>query len=306
MKICDEELSSGKYLFRYLRMFNNAGNNHKILSKSSIIQREKKYKESIENFLKNYIVTFSSPKYFNDPFDSKICFSLKKISTDSVMRHFENVKRSLTNANQSGKIRAAEIAEINTLQDIENWKHNLLAEARKFFQPEIDRVGILCLTHEHSDILMWSHYADSHRGFCMIFNKEALKQYIEKINSKKRRYYFQLVDYRDEYLTYDDFLDGLENNQKAIKQTLFRKALHWQYEQEWRLVCIPSHYKFHQELKLPEDVIHGIIFGCKMTNNDKESILRVGGKRQLSLYEAKQKEDEFKIITKIFERTNIG
>jgi DUF2971 family protein len=33
----------------------------------------------------------------------------------------------------------------------------------------VDKVGVCCFTTEPRNVLMWSHYADSHRGFCLGF-----------------------------------------------------------------------------------------------------------------------------------------
>ena len=40
---------------------------------------------------------------------------------------------------------------------------------RDSLQKEVDACGILSLCAKNDDILMWSHYASSHRGICLEF-----------------------------------------------------------------------------------------------------------------------------------------
>ena len=43
------------------------------------------------------------------------------------------------------------------------------AKTTESLQSNVDASGVLCLSECHDDILMWSHYGDSHRGICLEF-----------------------------------------------------------------------------------------------------------------------------------------
>lgn len=42
------------------------------------------------------------------------------------------------------------------------------------FEEMLDRVRIACFGSEPDNLLMWSHYADGLRGFCIVFDEEAI------------------------------------------------------------------------------------------------------------------------------------
>jgi hypothetical protein len=45
-----------------------------------------------------------------------------------------------------------------------------LEEAKK----AIKELGVVCLSEINNDILMWSHYADGHTGFCIEFERSEI------------------------------------------------------------------------------------------------------------------------------------
>ncbi len=44
---------------------------------------------------------------------------------------------------------------------------------RRDLQKDVDGAGILSLSKVRDDILMWTHYADRHRGLCFEFDGSA-------------------------------------------------------------------------------------------------------------------------------------
>lgn len=90
-------------------------------------------------------------------------------------------------------------------------------------------IGILSLTEVPDDLLMWVHYADSHRGLLIGFNEQHV--FFNRKRSENDEFYFlRKVSYADlppapSALT----LDG---------NTLFvSKGKNWAYEREWRMLA---------------------------------------------------------------------
>ena len=81
---------------------------------------------------------------------------------------------------------------------------------------------MLSLTESADDILMWSHYADSHRGVCLRFSTE--------IGFFKDA---QQVVYQDERPVVNLIRDTPHVYQR--KAVLY-KSCHWEYEEEWRII----------------------------------------------------------------------
>ncbi len=75
--------------------------------------------------------------------------------------------------------------------------------------------GLLCFTKSWHNPILWSHYADKHRGICLGFDMpdEYLRQ----------------VSYVNSRLQWPAVLD-----ESFVKQLLFTKFAHWSYEDEYR------------------------------------------------------------------------
>jgi len=101
----------------------------------------------------------------------------------------------------------------------------------------VDKFRILCLTSSYSNKLMWSHYADSHKGVCITLEIEDAYIY--------PAYYTRERVYDDTNL---DILLSHENRRKvkrnldkpydmvAKKKLGYVKDSTWSYENEYRVV----------------------------------------------------------------------
>lgn len=88
-------------------------------------------------------------------------------------------------------------------------------------------LGISCFTPHPDKMLMWSHYGDQHRGVCVGFDTDSL---IENIEINNEGYplcsTFKKVEYTNERPKRDD------------EDSVYKKSLEWQYEDEYRLVSV--------------------------------------------------------------------
>ncbi len=95
--------------------------------------------------------------------------------------------------------------------------------------------GVLSLAEEWDSIPMWSHYADSHKGFVIAFNTKS-----EWLESAWRDDKLKDVNYVKERIctTRRSKTDpGLRSG-----DVLRTKSIQWEYEHEWRWIeCSPSH-----------------------------------------------------------------
>ncbi len=83
-------------------------------------------------------------------------------------------------------------------------------------KPELSKInGILCFCKTWTHPILWSHYADKHKGVCLGF--EVPSSFINEI------------DYVDQRFNKPDILD-----EAFMKKLLLTKFNHWKYEQEYR------------------------------------------------------------------------
>jgi len=111
--------------------------------------------------------------------------------------------------------------------------------------------GILSLAERCDCPLMWSHYADQHRGLCLGYSVPPEPDLD-----------IRQVEYGGKRLVpasrLKAMLEGNKNAEAAVDQAAFlTKAFDWKYEKEWRLVAPRGESGSYLEL---EEVIFGLRF----------------------------------------------
>jgi hypothetical protein len=123
---------------------------------------------------------------------------------------------------------------------------------------KMEKIGISCFSSANKNSVMFSHYADEHRGACLIFNPDHFTDLWNRwdVNVGGR---IQRVIYYDRFPRFDEDLE------RARIATA--KHRDWSYERECRLTTnwgYPSGlYKFKPE------ALTGIIFGVRMKKKRK-------------------------------------
>lgn len=126
-----------------------------------------------------------------------------------------------------------------------------------------DSLGILCLTTEYKNNLMWAHYADCHKGVCLRFD----------VGKDMRTFCIpKKVIYNGEYPEID-FL----NAPKSATDVIFHKSKEWEYENEYRVIEIGAYDKTKEACLKPfrPEALTGIYFGCKCSGEDIDKIKRL-------------------------------
>ncbi|MBC7776541.1 MAG: DUF2971 domain-containing protein [Phycisphaerae bacterium] len=146
-----------------------------------------------------------------------------------------------------------------------------------------EKYGIYSLAGRYNHELLWAHYANSHKGFCIEYSLNDLKHGY----SNEDLYTFQVV-YPPEppQLSLSEILGG--NHVAVIQKVTGHKSGHWKYEDETRIVFNkpgPRHY--HPK------AITGIYFGLRMPPKIRDEIMRRLSGRGLKFYEILQKPNTY-------------
>lgn len=189
---------------------------------------------------------FSSRKQFNDLFDSKIHFG--GLSEKDVQRAFE-------------------LGIARRGQDKKEIENAFSQELNKI----LDSYVFYSISANPKSNLMWSHYADSHKGFCIEFKKEHL-------NASPINYSASIAELGLMYC-----MDVPKNDAKigiAIQKALLVKLNEWKYEREYRV--FPNnelrnrHLLSNGQIALipyEPDWVESIIFGCRMPKDIQQYII---------------------------------
>lgn len=111
----------------------------------------------------------------------------------------------------------------------------------------LDQRGVSCFSARNDDVLMWSHYGDRHKGFCLGFrsNREPFSQAWQ-------------VDYQANVPAVNPTSLILDDVHDAFRAMIATKSQHWSYEQEWRLFHMEADKAYGYEAGCLESVYFGI------------------------------------------------
>ncbi|NOQ26876.1 MAG: DUF2971 domain-containing protein [Bacteroidales bacterium] len=201
-----------------------------------------------ENTLK-----FSSPHDFNDPFD---CYEelIKFDLTKECVEYFVE-SGSLILTEEDKKLTSVELLE--KLEKVYDFENSVLKDI--FFNLKSE-LWISCFSKKYNEILMWSHYADKHKGFCIGFNLDGLAETFDFILSE--------VNYPEKFTK----VDYCANPKKALEHFVSTKAKNWIYEEEIRLRTNKENIKF----------IDNTVKGITKISPNSISEIHIGNKNELT------------------------
>ncbi len=92
--------------------------------------------------------------------------------------------------------------------------------------------GLICMSKYWNEPLMWSHYADRHKGICLGFDVSAQCNRVEYIKER-----LPTSHLKESWQT-----PPTPENIREIIDSFFYKFKAWDYEEEYRLLC-PKSYR---------------------------------------------------------------
>ena len=106
-------------------------------------------------------IWFADPTKFNDPFDC--VYEVNSPTLDE----FQDLLKVWS---RDGELNSKDIEEISEnpqeVQKVTNGLRNGVGKALKAIN------GVCCFSELVDDLLMWGHYANGHRGFCLEFDTQ--------------------------------------------------------------------------------------------------------------------------------------
>ncbi|MDP5240446.1 DUF2971 domain-containing protein [Uliginosibacterium sp. 31-16] len=237
---------------------------------------------TLEKILDGKSLKFTNPLDFNDPFDCNFPgYSLSK----------KQIEKSTKNAFKKLGVNISSIKNIsNEINQLHAKIHNELeihlSAVRDDWDKLISKYRVLCVTDKRDNILMWSHYAESHKGavigidFSFLSDKKPdLVTYERYGDWFKRKIDLEIdksihsivrstFDGSSSNYTEDSFS---ENVMAAMAEYFYFKRNDWRYEREHRLV-VQSGALSNDLYPIPHTSIKEVVFGV---NTESETAKRI-------------------------------
>lgn len=228
------------------------------------------------DILHNSCLWAAKPEHFNDPFDCDLEISVgitEDVMLESMRRRGDSesaiAKYKASNLNADGKFIPKERRRVdNEIQKLVKERKNM---------------GVICLSEVCDSILMWSHYAESHKGVCFEFTRaedNALGD-LELCSPVKYDRHYPIIDLGQMLLNQDG---------KVFDSMMKTKSGDWAYEKEWRLITEEG----DQECPLPGPISR-VILGIKIEDPFKSNIETLCQECSIPCVQARKVDREFRI-----------
>jgi len=210
---------------------------------------------------------------------------LRTVSSDRAVHDIEQLRYYATEPDEFGR----EADEEAVLSQI-------VANAIKTeLDNELGDAGVLSLSATWDSALMWSHYADEHRGICIEYDtRDQGHPRLEKVNYKAAR----AVKASDLWLWK---AKGDEAAKRRVFDTYYySKSWEWHYEKEWRDVSENNGVR-----SLPFQIT-AVLFGLRCDPSVIKSMVKLlAGYPQIKLWQMLPKNDSFELRRQIVNRDEI-
>lgn len=238
-------------------------------------------------------IYYTSPVYFNDPFDSTLA------EIPDVYPQKEERKAFIKCFDGLFRLKKEEKNRLLYCSNFYEALENILFQKgipQDVVEPYItdcilslpiykQQVAISCFSEINDSKLMWAHYADSYSGFCIEYDFKKM----EDISFLKS---FGKVIYSDKRPVESKY-DSCHEYGKAILGT---KASCWKYEREWRTINILP-YEVLPTKSYPvvfaKPAITAIYLGCNIKENIQDEIIDFYQKTDVPVYKMQLNKDEF-------------
>ncbi|MBI5916721.1 MAG: XisI protein [Bacteroidetes bacterium] len=303
-KVYVQENRVGVRIYQELIAAGVAENDILAVNKADYPKTVYKYRSWKDGFHKNILLHnelyLASPRDMNDPFDCRITSNFLLLNEKE--RREYNEKRHVQEFEnlQDRKIDIAKsLKEVDTrMQDEETFQR----ENEKInFAMQDKFIGVLSLSARWDSILMWSHYAASHTGFCVGFHEALIRK--SPLFGREGN-----VEYEDEFpkikpdADVENDLVGIMNRHFIVTHT---KARDWFYEEEYRLTKTfnPNNNEpplpFERVVKIPDDFFAEVILGMNISELNKREITKLCNQKNIPLYQAKKVPFKFEITKEL-------
>jgi hypothetical protein len=233
-------------------------------------------------------IRFTQPADFNDPFEFRPVIS--SLASRSEMDELMDLEIGELIQTELNKI-PVELRNVITPAQLEITTRQLYDQcwpmikskfkemggiaSKVFIKKSNTLIGVLSLTEKSNNLLMWSHYARSHKGFCIGFDKSA--PFFNRQRSEQDEFYHLRK------VKYSSMRPTSRVSQLSSVELFFMKSLAWEYEQEWRMCAVlndsektieASPHSIHLFM-FPRMAVKEVILGACMDDKVKSNLLKI-------------------------------
>lgn len=141
-----------------------------------------------------------------------------------------------------------------------------------------DKYYITCFSTSADNALMWAHYANKHKGFCIEYDLSKTKDNDFLVNLHPVIYSNTRASIPPSLFDFTDTNNiKISSSNQSISDLLcamLTKSDVWKYEDEWRLLLYDEVEKLHDN-KFSVDSISKIVLGCQIEERYEKELMEI-------------------------------
>lgn len=230
--------------------------------------------------LKNNLLYLSSPDFFNDPYDSKF-----------LLDRYEFIKLFLK-SNKCRDLYGINNENLINQTKTEKFFDNLMSFCSiyiELLQNLSSSLRICCFSeNDYTNVLMWSHYASNHTGYCVEYeNSFLLESSYYKECMCPVCYSKEIFDISKYFVKFIESIQekSIDKNIDFIYFSTIFKSIEWEYEREWRLITDNSNPNLINNNLLKIQQPKKIYLGTNIKKDYKEQIIDICKEKYIEIYQ---------------------
>lgn len=261
---------------------------------------------AIDN-LENDTVWLNTPQEYNDPFEfveyldhDRINKFISKQMQEGIISEMtkhnpvsdEIIQRAKDSDDPLKEIAKYQLKTVEGIEELEIQKifkilddfsktnvNNRHIEKIKNLQ---SKMKVCSFCESPKQLLMWSHYADYHKGFCIEYNIARWHP-----NDGRKRILYPVIYQADFYDVSEHIISQLKNQSFNNVYPIISgatKSKDWEYEQEWRFIFNIGDSFPKQNYSM--DCQSKIFLGSRMTKDNRNKIIEICKRKGIEIFEA--------------------
>lgn len=265
--------------------------------------------------LEHNSIWLSNPLKFNDPFDCAMTAEIEavinsqfvqSIPTD-IIKKYRIPADVLARAQDSSNPTNVMIEWLSTTgesginsSNVESVKEAFSRAIQKYcdmlrdklFSMHFDNAKVCSFTTNPTSLLMWGHYADQHRGFCVQYRTDGF----DGVKDLRLRLLYPVI-YSDRLFDLAPMLKMISHgslNILAVQRALLAKSVEWSYEKEWRVVISGGIFKEDQNWSfLPAKAIY---MGARISNIGEQKLLAIADRMNIDVFKMELSKRKYALV----------
>ncbi len=174
---------------------------------------------------------------------------------------------------------------------------NLVEQSNDILRANVSKtIATSCMSELNDSVLMWSHYANKHEGFCLEYDFSSLD--INDPEDQNIISWISPIKYSEKrpYITHTILSEVLQKKElsseilTSIMNTLLTKNVEWNYEKEWRIFK-PLENSIDKKYPYVSKLFLGMNIGDKLKNN----VIKVAEKKKIPVYQMYMDTETYKM-----------